>query len=142
MHKLVFTRKTVNNNTHPYSNISSSTPITNKVIAYYHKTTPIKARIQDAINFLDKKGIKGLNEDVFWSNSVCHATGYKILKSSNSRTLKNNPTRKKIRGWKKVITADQIREIEKILQNKGLEDHTLIGTAESGGRSRSFRLDN
>lgn len=64
-HALVLARKTVNNNIYPYSNMSSSTPITNEVIAYYHKTTPIKARIQNAIDFLNKKGIKGLNKDVF-----------------------------------------------------------------------------
>lgn len=73
--------------------MSSSTFITNKVIAYCHKTTPIKARISGTINFPEKKRIKGLNEDVFQSNGVAYATDYRILKSSNSHTLKNNLTR-------------------------------------------------
>ena len=41
--------------------MSSSNPITNEIIAYYDKTTLIKAKIQGAIDFLNKKRIKGLN---------------------------------------------------------------------------------
>ena len=89
------------------------------------KTTPIKARIQGAVDFLEKKGIKGLNEDVFRANKVSHATGYRILKSRNPRTLVNNPTRKETRGRKKVITPEQIREMEMILENEGLEGRGL-----------------
>lgn len=32
--------------------------------------------------------------------------------------------------------------MEKIVQNKGLEDCVLIETAENGGKSRGFRLNN
>lgn len=95
--------------------MSSSIPIIEEVITYCHITMPIKARIQGVIDFLDKKRIKSLNEDVFRLNSVSHTIDYQILKSSNPRTLKNNPTRKKSRGRKKVVTIDQIKEMEKIL---------------------------
>lgn len=95
---LVPAKKTVNNNAHPHLNMNSSTPIPNKMIVYCHKTTPIKARIQDAINFLSKKGINGFNEDVFWSSNISHATGYKILKLGNSHILKNNSTKKKTKS--------------------------------------------
>lgn len=53
-------RKTINHNAHFYSNKSSGTSITNRVIVYYYKNTPIKTRIQDAINFLNKKKSKPL----------------------------------------------------------------------------------
>lgn len=102
---LVPTKKTINNNTHLHSNISSSIPIINEVIAYCHKTMPIKARIQDIINFLEKKKIKGLNENLFWSNSVFCATGYKILKLSNPRVFKKNPNRKKDLRPKKICDS-------------------------------------
>ena len=115
----------MNNNTHPHPNMSSSTPTTNEVIAYCQKTTPIRARIQGAIDFLEKKGIKGLNEDVFWSSGVSHATGYRILKSSNPRSLRNDPTRRGTRGWKGIVTTDQIREMEQILQHESLEGRAL-----------------
>lgn len=48
-------------------------------------------------------------------------TGYQILQSSNSRTLKNDPTPKKTRGPKRIITPAQICEMEKFLKNEGLE---------------------
>lgn len=53
-------------------------------------------------------------------------TGYQILQSSNPRTLKNDPTRKDTRGRKQIITLAQIREMEKILENEGLEGRGLI----------------
>ncbi len=56
---------------------------------------------------------------------MSHATGYKILRSSNPRILKNDPTREEgCRGHNK-ITLEQIREIEKILENEGLEGRNL-----------------
>lgn len=67
---------------------------------------------------------------------------YRILKSSNPRIHKNNPNRKKTKGQKEVVTANQIRKMEKILQNKSLEDCTLIQTTGKKSKSRGFRLDN
>lgn len=45
--------------------MGSSTPIINKMIEYYHKTTLIKIKIEDAINFSEKNEIKGFNKDIF-----------------------------------------------------------------------------
>lgn len=116
--------------------------MTNKVIAYCHKTMLIKAKIQSAINFPDKKRTKGLSKDVFKSNGIFYTTGYKILKSSNPCILKKNLNRKKTKERKKVIIANQIRKMEKIVQNKGLKDCALMETAENGGKNRGFRLNN
>lgn len=44
-----------------------------------------------------------------------HATGYRILQSSNPCTLKNDPTRTKTEDQNEVVTTDQIRKMEKIL---------------------------
>ena len=52
------------------------------------KPTPVKAKIQGAIDFLKSGGITSENEAVFQANGVSHATGYRILRSSNLRTLK------------------------------------------------------
>lgn len=98
--------------------MDENTPTTDVVSEYCPK---IKARVQGAIDFLKKKGIKDLKEDVFRENGVSHATGCRILKSSNPRTLENDPTRNETKGKKKVIILEQIREMETILENEGLE---------------------
>lgn len=76
-----------------------------------------KARIRGAVDFLEKKGIK--------DPKVSHATGYRIFKSSNPLTLKNDPTRKETRGRKKVIIPEQIKEMGIKLENEGLEGRGL-----------------
>lgn len=40
------------------------------------------------------------------------------------------------------MTANQIREMEEIVQCKDLKVQVLIETAENGGRSGGFSLDN
>lgn len=63
---------------------------------------PNKARILSTIDFLDKKGIKGFDDDMFWSNNVFHITGYKMSKSSNPYTFKNNLKKKRPNAKKKL----------------------------------------
>ncbi len=63
---------------------------------------------------------------VFLSLLSLHTTSYRILKSSNPRTLRNDPTRKGTQGAKNIITPEQIREKEKILENEDLEGLSLI----------------
>ncbi len=95
-----------------------TTPITEVTWDQCQKPAPVKARIQGAIDFLKSEGIKGKNEAVFLTNGVSHATGYRILRSSNPRTLKNDPTREETcRGHN--------REMEKILENERLEGCSL-----------------
>ena len=102
------------------------TTLTNEVtLAQYQKPTPVKARIQGAIDFLESEGIKGRKSAVFRANGVSRRTGYRILQSSNPRTLKNDPTHKETRGRKQIMTPAQIREMEKNLENEGLEGRGL-----------------
>lgn len=86
----------------------------------------MKVRIQGTINFLKSEGITSKNVAVFRANDVSHTTGYKILRSSNLRILRNDSTHKEIRKGHNKIILEQIREIEKILENKGLEGRSLI----------------
>lgn len=60
---------------HPLT-IDENTPTNDIVFEYCQKTTLIKARVQDTINFLEKKRIKNLNKDVFCKNSISHTTRY------------------------------------------------------------------
>lgn len=104
---------------------SFSAPTTEVTWEKYQKPTPVKARIQGAIDFLKSKGITGKNEAVFRANSFLHAIGYRILRSSNPRTLNDDPTRKETRRGHNKITPEQIRKMEKILENEGLEGRSL-----------------
>ena len=106
--------------------MDDNTPTTDVVSKYCQKTTLIKVRIQGAVNFLEKKGIRVLNKDIFCANCVFYATGYKILKFSNFDALINDPTRKDIRKKKKVIMLEQIKQREIILENDYLEGRKLI----------------
>ena len=67
-------------------------------LAQCQKPTPVKARIQGAIDFLESEGIKGKKNAVFQVNDVSRRTGYRILQSSNLQTLKNDFTYKETRG--------------------------------------------
>ena len=87
--------------------------------------TPIKARIQGTVDFLESQGIKHKKEEVFQFNGVSHATGYRLLKSDNLRTPKIAVNMEETRGRKFIITPDQIREMDQILQTTGHEGRAL-----------------
>lgn len=57
--------------------MESVTPITEMILVQYQKPTPVKARIQGAIDFLESKVIK--KNMVFRTNSVSYRIGYEIL---------------------------------------------------------------
>ena len=101
------------------------TPTTDNVPAFLQKTTPVKARIQGACDFLESEGLKISKEKVFRYNSVSRATRYRILRSNNPRTLKNDLTRKKTRGRRSLISPREIHDMERILENEGLEGQAL-----------------
>lgn len=69
---LLSVRKTINKNTYPHSNITNSTFITSKVIAYCYISMPINIKIQNAIDFLKKKIIKSFNKNIFLSNGISY----------------------------------------------------------------------
>ncbi len=77
-----------------------TTPTTEVTSYECQNPTPVKARIQHAIDFLESVGITGKKEVVFRANGVSRRTSYRILQSS---TLKNNPTRQETHGLKQII---------------------------------------
>ncbi len=102
-----------------------TTPTNEVTWDQYQKSTPVKARIQGAIDFLKSEGITGKNEAVFRANDVSNETGYKILRSSNPHILKNDPTREETRKGHNKITLEKICDMGKILENEGLEGRSL-----------------
>lgn len=102
-----------------------TTPTTEVTWDQCQKLTPVKARIQGALDFFKSEGFTGKYEAVFQANSMSHATGDRILQSSNPRTLKNDPNREGTRRSHNKITSEQIRETGKILENEELEGCSL-----------------
>ena len=105
--------------------MSRSTPTTDDVPAFCQKTPPVKTRIQGTVDFLKSEGIKAKREAIFRYNGVSRVTGFRILRSGNPRTLKNDPTRKETRWRKTLISPQEIHEMERILENQGLEGRAL-----------------
>jgi hypothetical protein len=87
--------------------------------------TPVKVRVQSAYDFCQKRGIKGQTEAIFRENGVTHATGWRLVHASNSRRLHDDPTKEETRGRKSVVTPKHIREMEKILEEEGIEARAL-----------------
>lgn len=93
---------------------------------YQHHDTPTKAKIQGAVEFCEKQGIPFFKEDVFRTFGVSHAKGYKILnENESSRRRHNNFEAKETRGHPTKITPKDIREMERILEEEGIEARAL-----------------
>ena len=82
--------------------------------------TPNKAKIQGAVEFCEAMGISYYKEDVFRVFNVSRQQGYKYLRSESSRRHHNNPDISEQRGRKSIITPQQIREMERILETEGI----------------------
>lgn len=91
---------------------------------YKHHDTPTKAKVQGAVEFCEKQGIPFFKEDVFRTFGVSHARGYEYLNGS-SRRRHNDPEASETRGRPSKITPKDIREMEKILEEEGIEARAL-----------------
>jgi transposase len=93
--------------------------------AQHHHPTLNKAKIQGAVEFCEKMNISYYKEDVFRTFNVPRETGYRILRSGSARRTHNQPDHVETRGRKSVISPAQIREMEKILEEDGMEARGL-----------------
>lgn len=94
--------------------------------------TSLRARIKGIIEYLEATGRKGEKSNVFRHAGVSRAQGYRLLASENPGHLQNDSNRRETRGRKKIITSDQLKEMEYILETEGLETRGL--TWEQLGR--------
>lgn len=90
-----------------------------------HYTTPTKAYVKGTIKYLEKKKIRHRKEEVFEFFDMHNTQGYRAFKGNSARRLTHDPTRQETRGRKAQPTTDQIEEMEKILDNEGLEGRGL-----------------
>jgi hypothetical protein len=89
-----------------------------------HFPTPTKAKIQGAVEFCDRMGIPHYKEDVFRTFNVSHATGWRAL-HDEPRRHHNDPTVIEQRGRHFIVISQKIREMERILQEDGIEARAL-----------------
>lgn len=71
-------------------------------------------------------GIDYVKRDVFRTFNVSTRQGHEFLRNdSSSRRLHNDPNQKETRGRPRVIIAEKLREMERILQEEGIEARAL-----------------
>ena len=85
-----------------------------------HYPTPIRAKVQGPIEFCDYMGIEHAKNDIFRCLDVSQRAGHRIASSGQSRLHHNDPTTIEARGHPTVITQEQIREMEQVLETEGL----------------------
>lgn len=91
-----------------------------------HYFTPARAKVRGAVQFCERMGIEYFKEDVFRTFNVSHRQGYEFLRNdSSSRRLHNNPDQEETRGRRRLISAEKVREMERILQEEGIEARAM-----------------
>ncbi len=92
---------------------------------FCHYPTPIKAKVQGTIEYLQSQGVTGKNEEVFRFFGVSHSKGYAMLDSDTNRRHHNQLDVAEHQRRKNIITKDQSKEMEHILETKGLHGRAL-----------------
>ena len=92
-----------------------------------HYSTPTKASVWAAVHFADRMKLPYYKEDIFRTFNVSRTRGYEMLRNEDfsSRQLHNNPDHKETRGRKSLISSVKIREMERILEEEGIEARSL-----------------
>lgn len=91
-----------------------------------HHDTPTKAKVQGAVEFCDRMGIPYHKEDVFRTFNVSHRRGWDMLHpSSSSRRFANDGEKEETRGRKSLVSPQKVREMERILEEEGMEARGL-----------------
>ena len=91
-----------------------------------HYETPTKSKVRGAIDYLEAKGIPHFKEDVFRHFGVSHRQGWAIIsKGSVDRRHHNAEGVEERRGRPPLISQEQIKEMDRILQEAGFEARTM-----------------
>ncbi len=92
--------------------------------AQKHHLTPQKAKIQGATEYCEAQGIDYYQNDVFKTFGVPKPTGHRIVRKNSARKHHNKPEPES-QGRNTIITSEQMREMEHILETEGLEGQGL-----------------
>jgi transposase len=95
-------------------------------MGYPYHTTPKKAKIQGAVEFLEAKKIPHFKSDIFKQFGVSYPTGWRYLRepdSYGSRTYHSAfPDR---RGRKSKISDQDLATIERFIESNGFDGRTI-----------------
>lgn len=89
-----------------------------------HWTTPQKARLQGAKDYLSTHGLPHTDRNLFRHFNVPQSTGRRILRDA-SRTFHNNEFSEETRGRKRILQPEHIDKIEAFLWEGGFEARSL-----------------
>lgn len=92
---------------------------------YEHVSPAIRAQIESTLGFLDSQGITGKKSDVFRFYGVSHSTGYRLLRTPVRPRTEDGHLVNETRGRKSLITSEQIRNMEQVLESEGFTDKGL-----------------
>ncbi|KAK3306050.1 uncharacterized protein B0T15DRAFT_217152 [Chaetomium strumarium] len=95
-------------------------------MGYSHHTTPTKAKIQGAVEFLEAKKIPHFESDVIKQFGVSYPTGWRYLRepdSYGSRTYHSAFSDR--RGRKSKISDQDLATIERFLESNGFDGRTV-----------------
>ena len=88
--------------------------------------TPTKAKVQGAVEFYQKMGLPFFKKDVFRTFNVEHRRGHEFLKPEFfARRHHNISNESENRGRPRIISTNQIREMERILEEEGMKGRAL-----------------
>ena len=91
-----------------------------------HSFTPAQAKVRGAVQFCKRMGIEYFNEDVFQTVNFSHCQVYEFLRNDLFlRQLHNNLDQKETCGCRRLISAENLREIERILQEGIIEARAI-----------------
>jgi len=97
-------------------------------MGFQHHRTLKKAKLQGAYQYalFQKRhyGTPFYNNDLFLDNGISKTRGYEILKDYK-RTFHNNPFVNESRGWKKILSKEDINKMEKIIWDYGIKGWML-----------------
>ncbi len=90
-----------------------------------HHTTPQKAKIHGAIEYLEAKGASYSKRDVYELFGVSGGSVHRVLRSNTTRRLHNAPNKPEPRGRKCIITQAQKDEMEQIIEREEIQGRAL-----------------
>ena len=87
-----------------------------------HYFTPTQIKVRDPVQFCERMSIDYVGGDVFQTFNVSTYQGHEFLRNKSSlHQLHNDPNQKKTRRRPRVISAEKLREMERILQEERIE---------------------
>lgn len=100
-------------------------PITKVILAQYQKTILVKARIQEAINFLKSKSIKEKKTRFFKQTAYCAKQVIKYYNQVIHKFLKTILYIKKFVNQSRLLLFRKFVKYKIFLKNKRLKGHSL-----------------